>query len=88
MQHTKQNRLNKLSNKEKSNTSLRTSFLLSYNDNCCILELIGAIKHTSDHFVTIIKIENKWYLLDDMQDETIIVSTIEMCLHLTDHDQS
>ena len=69
----------------RSNFHLEDKLTITGNDQ---LELIGAIKHTSDHFMTIVEIGSKWCVLDDMQDEPIIADTIETCLNLIDHNHS
>jgi hypothetical protein len=51
------------------------------------MELVGAIKHTTQHFIPIVKIENKWHVLDGMQDEPIIATKIDTCLHVIDYDR-
>jgi hypothetical protein len=52
------------------------------------MEIIGAIKHKTQHFIPIVKIKNKWCVLDDMQDEPIIATTSNTCLNLIDYNNT
>ena len=67
------------------NFHIEETLTITGNDQ---MELIGAIKHTTQHFIPIVKIENKWCVLDDMQDEPIIATSFDIYLNLINNNHT